>query len=166
MELSLGCAARFKPALETFKDTITMGYLQESRKGFFQFLLTADEDTSVAPPGESAKQADAFIAINATSADLPALEQYAAGPAANKPLILWNLELDTLRSDLGEALLQAISQAGLWLLRCLTLAGCRSVLACCWLGTQIMPWYIPARVRMSGQQHLANHWSRLWLLAC
>ena len=79
-----------------------MGYLQESRKGFFQFLVTDDKDTSVAPPSESAKKADLFIALNATSADLPALEQYAAGPAANKPLILWNLELDTLRSDLGE----------------------------------------------------------------
>ena len=82
-----------------------MGYLQESRKGFFQFLVTDDQDTSVAAPSESAKNADAFIALNATSADLPALEQYAAGPAANKPLILWNLELDTLRSDLGGAAL-------------------------------------------------------------
>ena len=94
-------AGRFKPALDRSDGTITMGYLQESRKGFLSFLLTKDEDTATASLGESAKKADVFMVINVTSADLPALEQYAAEAAAQKPLILWNLELDTLRSDLG-----------------------------------------------------------------
>ena len=91
-----------------------MGYLQEARKGFFSFLVTDDQDTASAAPGEAAKRADVFLVVNATSADLPALEQYAAEAAAQKPLILWNLELDTLRSDLGELL-----DAG-----CLQAAGC------------------------------------------
>lgn len=80
-----------------------MGYLLESKRGLFSNvqLFSGRQDQSPVPPSESAAAADIFMAINITSADLPPLERYVNEFVKGRALVLWNLELDTLRSDLG-----------------------------------------------------------------
>ena len=43
MVLKAQLAGRSKASLEQSQGTITMGYLQEARKGFLSFLVTADQ---------------------------------------------------------------------------------------------------------------------------
>ena len=83
-----------------------MGYLLEGKKGIFSGFQAFSNRQNQAPvePSQSAKAAEVFMAINITSADLPALERYVAEYVTDRALVLWNLELDTLRSDLGECL--------------------------------------------------------------
>lgn len=45
--------------------------------------------------------ADVFIVINASTVELPDAERYAASMPEGSALVFWNLELDTLRADLG-----------------------------------------------------------------
>jgi len=81
-----------------------MGNLRESRKGAAEGLfgyLTRQDTAKIVPPGESAKQADLFIAVNASTVELTDIEKYIQETVGEKPLIIWNMELDTLRSDLG-----------------------------------------------------------------
>ena len=81
-----------------------MGNLRESRKGALQGMLgylTQNETAGMVPPGEAAKKADLFIAVNASCVELGDIEQYVAETAGDKPFIIWNMELDTLRADLG-----------------------------------------------------------------
>lgn len=81
-----------------------MGNLRESRKGaiegFFGYLARQDT-TNIVPPGESAKKANLFIVVNASTVELTDIEKYIAETVGDKPLIIWNMELDTLRADLG-----------------------------------------------------------------
>lgn len=81
-----------------------MGNLRESRKGAIEGMfgyLTKQDTTDIVTPGESAKRADLFIAVNASTVELTDIEKYIAETVGDKPLIIWNMELDTLRSDLG-----------------------------------------------------------------
>ena len=97
---------RFKNTFEQ-TDGLTMGNLRESRKGAIEGLfgyLTKQDTTDIVSPGDSAKQADLFIAVNASTVELTDIEEYIAATVRDKPLIIWNMELDTLRSDLGEHL--------------------------------------------------------------
>ena len=51
---------------------------------------------------QAARKADLFIVVNASTIELPDVEKYIAETVGDRPLVLWNLELDTLRADLGE----------------------------------------------------------------
>lgn len=83
-----------------------MGHLNEGRKGFMGSLsrLFGNTDNVVASPGEAAARADLYIAVNASTIELPDIEKYVAEYVGDKPIVLWNLELDTLRADLGKSL--------------------------------------------------------------
>ena len=61
-----------------------------------------NKDNAVASPGEAAAKADMYIVVNASTIELPDIEKYVAEYVGDKPIVLWNLELDTLRADLGE----------------------------------------------------------------
>ena len=83
-----------------------MGNLRESRKGAIEGIfgyLAKSDGASIVTPGESAKQADLFIVVNASTVELVDIEKYIEVTVQQKPLIIWNMELDTLRSDLGES---------------------------------------------------------------
>ena len=45
--------------------------------------------------------ADVYIVVNASTVELPDAEKYANALPADAALVFWNLELDTLRADLG-----------------------------------------------------------------
>ena len=45
--------------------------------------------------------ADVYIVVNASTVELPDAERYAASIPSGAAFVLWNLELDTLRADLG-----------------------------------------------------------------
>ncbi|DBA94753.1 TPA: hypothetical protein ACH3X1_002301 [Trebouxia sp. C0004] len=93
----------FKPSLDLSDGELTMGYLNEGRKGFMGGLskIFGNNDNAVASPGEAAAKADMYICVNASTVELPDIERYVAEYVGDKPIVLWNLELDTLRADLG-----------------------------------------------------------------
>ncbi len=94
---------RFKPSLDLSDGDLTMGYLNEGRKGFMGGLskMFGNNDNAVASPGEAAAKADMYICVNASTIELPDIEKYVAEYVGDKPIVLWNLELDVLRADLG-----------------------------------------------------------------
>lgn len=121
----------FKPALEALGGRITMGHLKEAEPGggVNPFDLVAAASAALAGAGAApdpsawGAEADILVVVNATCTDLPALEAYcqrrgirrneearkqmlaAQGDSNDKSLgpalVFWNLELDTLRGDLG-----------------------------------------------------------------
>ena len=97
-----GRGRRFRGALE-LTDGLSMGYLKESRRGVLGFmgLFRAADAEGTIPPAEAAARADIFLAVNASSVELVDVERYCGEYVGARPLVLWNIELDTLRSDLG-----------------------------------------------------------------
>ena len=96
---------RFRAALE-LTDGLSMGYLKESRRGVLGFMglfRGADAEGTI-PPAEAAARAGIFLAVNASSVELVDVERYCGEYVGARPLVLWNIELDTLRSDLGAPL--------------------------------------------------------------
>ena len=83
-------------------ENISIGHLLEDREPaiplFSKFFNQFDESQDPAPLG---KEADLYIALNASTVELVDLERYCNEKAGSKPLIAWNMELDTLRADLG-----------------------------------------------------------------
>ena len=63
-------------------------------------LFSGTEDPAT-DPAAAAAAADIFIAINATTVELADLEVYVDEVVGARTIICWNLELDTLRADLG-----------------------------------------------------------------
>lgn len=112
---------RFKPTLELSDGTLNMGYLSEGRKGFMGGLskMFGNKDNAVASPGEAAAKADMYIVVNASTIELPDIEKYVAEYVGDKPIVVWNLELDTLRADLGEHTVASVSTLCASLLRSL-----------------------------------------------
>lgn len=80
-----------------------MGHLKEASKGIFSglsglFGTPAPQENDLV---EKAKKADVYLTVNASTVELTDIERYTEEVAGNKPLIMWNLGLDTLRADLG-----------------------------------------------------------------
>lgn len=96
------CSA--KNSLDLADGMVTMGYLNEGRRGFMGGLskLFGNADNADDNPGEAAGRAEVFICVNASTVELKDIERYAKEYAKGKTLVLWNMELDTLRADLGE----------------------------------------------------------------
>lgn len=105
-------SCRAKSSLDLADDMVTMGYLNEGRRGFMGGLskLFGNSDNAESNPGEAASRADVFICVNASTVELKDIECYAQEYAGGKTLILWNMELDTLRADLGGWALAAVWQ--------------------------------------------------------
>ena len=99
------CYGRFKPSLDLSDGMLSMGYLTEGRKGFMGGLskVFGNNENAVASPGEAASKADMYICVNASTVELVDIEKYVAEYVGDKPIVLWNLELDTLRADLGKS---------------------------------------------------------------
>jgi len=95
-------ARRFRASLELI-DGVSMGYLKEGRRSVVSLmgLWRGESAEGAVPPAEAAARADVFLAINASSVELVDVERYCAEYVRDRPLVLWNSELDTLRSDLG-----------------------------------------------------------------
>ena len=93
----------FKAALDA-SDGVTLGHLREGKKNsFLSSLAVSFSLTGETPPDSSefAEKADVFVAVNASTVELPELETYALETVKDKSLITWNMELDNLRADLG-----------------------------------------------------------------
>lgn len=81
-----------------------MGHLKENSKGVFGGfnLFGSVPDTDAETLSLAARKADIFIVVNASTIELLDLERYVEETVGERPLVMWNLELDTLRADLGE----------------------------------------------------------------
>jgi len=92
----------FKPAMGLMPAGVTLGHLKEGQGRQFSFEgLFNESGPDSAPAGQ---QADTYIVINATSVELTNVREYVnrmAPPESKKVVVLWNLELETLRGDLG-----------------------------------------------------------------
>lgn len=92
----------FKPSLELLQG-VSIGHLNEGKGGLASFSFASLLGASAPDSTASAKAADVYIIINATCVELTNVQSYveANSGGGEKTCILWNLELDTLRGDLG-----------------------------------------------------------------
>jgi len=91
----------FKPSLDLV-DGVTLGHLNEGKPGGGGFSFAALMGGSAPDSKPAADKAAVFIIINATAAELPNIEEYVNRTCTgDKAAVLFNLELDTLRGDLG-----------------------------------------------------------------
>lgn len=93
----------FKAALDA-SDGVSLGHLREGKKNtFLASLAVSFSMTGETPPdsSEAAVNADVFVAVNASTVELPELETYTLETIKDRALITWNIELDNLRADLG-----------------------------------------------------------------
>lgn len=75
-------------------DALSMGTTGKSLVGAFQSLMgnaTSDPTDDI----------DVFIVVNHSAVELPAVRRYVEEVIKDRSVILWNLELETLRADLG-----------------------------------------------------------------
>eukprot|EP00959_Pyramimonas_sp_CCMP1952_P298931 6252695-Pyramimonas_sp.AAC.1 len=86
-------AKKFKTAVDMAGPNLTLG-CAAVKKGLMWVLGAGEELKDDSP-------ADIYIAVNASTIELPSIRKYAADIVKDKVLILWCLELDTLRADLG-----------------------------------------------------------------
>eukprot|EP00191_Tetraselmis_sp_GSL018_P000570 CAMPEP_0177597688 /NCGR_PEP_ID=MMETSP0419_2-20121207/11862_1 /TAXON_ID=582737 /ORGANISM="Tetraselmis sp., Strain GSL018" /LENGTH=317 /DNA_ID=CAMNT_0019089909 /DNA_START=328 /DNA_END=1281 /DNA_ORIENTATION=- len=105
-------STKFSSALD-MEPNVSMGYLTEKEWKFRLTLkglgLGASNAMYDSPSSkenerktsEAAEKADLFIVINASAIELLEVEKYSKSQAGDRPIVLWNLELDTLRADLG-----------------------------------------------------------------
>ena len=93
----------FRSALDA-SEGVTLGHLRERQKNtFLSALAVSFSMTGETPPdsSECAENAEVFVAVNASTVELPELERYALETVRDRKLITWNMELDNLRADLG-----------------------------------------------------------------
>eukprot|EP01024_Parvocaulis_polyphysoides_P035231 TRINITY_DN3117_c0_g2_i1.p3 TRINITY_DN3117_c0_g2~~TRINITY_DN3117_c0_g2_i1.p3 ORF type:complete len:219 (-),score=34.05 TRINITY_DN3117_c0_g2_i1:192-848(-) len=92
----------FRAALE-LAPNVSMGHLLEARPtGVWGIVSKFQGDNGWKPEiPESALTADVFIIVNASTVELADVEKYAIDVIQDKAFVTWNLELDTLRADLG-----------------------------------------------------------------
>jgi hypothetical protein len=114
IHLLLPDATEYYRAIKLFKTTlamadgVTMGHFQEAIEPANPFLSSLEawkksafSGGDAGDPAVAGADADLYFALNASTVELPDLERYCAERAGSKPVITWNMELDTLRSDLG-----------------------------------------------------------------
>ena len=94
-------AFRFKPTLDLV-DGVSLGHMNEAKAGNGGFSFASLLGGNAPPSKPDAEKADVYIIVNATCVELPNVQQYIeANSSGNKVAVVWNLELDTLRGDLG-----------------------------------------------------------------
>ncbi|KAL4447447.1 hypothetical protein ABPG75_004666 [Micractinium tetrahymenae] len=90
-------ADMFKAALEA-SEGVSMGHFREGRPSLLGQLFGGGGRPD---PVAAAQGADVFLALNASTVELTDLETYVNETVKERVVVTWNMELDTLRSDLG-----------------------------------------------------------------
>jgi len=86
---------------------ITMGYLTEEKRNLAGAItslfagVSGQPLTSDSSQTTKAAKADVFIVVNASTIELVDVENYVKEVVGDRPVITFNVELDTLRADLG-----------------------------------------------------------------
>ena len=88
--------SRFSYVLDA-DDGLSFGYTGKGILKTFTTLL----GSSSASDGQDVDRVDVFIVLNHSAIELPSMKAYVEEVVADRPLVLWNLELETLRGDLG-----------------------------------------------------------------